>query len=75
MGGYVLLFFVLGCGLTNGFAGKIMEIRHGKKEVREMTKGSECGIKLDRFEDIWQGDRLQMVEEVRSKRTLNGRVE
>ncbi|OHF04398.1 translation initiation factor IF-2 [Colletotrichum orchidophilum] len=52
------------------FDGKIDTLKHGKKDVNEIRKGSECGIALDGFTDFHVGDQIQMYEEVREKRTL-----
>lgn len=47
------------------FEDKISSLRHFKEDRREMAQGFECGIGLDRFNDIKEGDILecfQMVE-------------
>ena len=43
---------------------------HGKKEVAEMRKGTECGIGFAGFEGFEVGDQVQVYEEVREKRYL-----
>jgi translation initiation factor IF-2 len=45
-------------------------LKHGKKDVSEMKKGSECGIGCIDFQDLMVGDQIQAYEEVREKRTL-----
>ncbi|KAK1714674.1 hypothetical protein BDP67DRAFT_588849 [Colletotrichum lupini] len=52
------------------FEGKIDTLKHGKKDVNEIRKGSECGIAFDGFTDFHVGDQIQMYEEVREKRSL-----
>ncbi|KAL2752227.1 hypothetical protein ACRALDRAFT_1037394, partial [Sodiomyces alcalophilus JCM 7366] len=52
------------------FDGKIDALKHGKKDVSEMRKGSECGVSFEGFEDFQVGDQIQTYEEVREKRTL-----
>ncbi|KAL2880871.1 translation initiation factor IF-2 [Colletotrichum sp. CLE4] len=52
------------------FEGKIDTLKHGKKDVNEIRKGSECGIAFDAFTDFHVGDQIQMYEEVREKRSL-----
>ncbi|KAH6677780.1 translation initiation factor IF-2 [Plectosphaerella plurivora] len=52
------------------YDGKVEAIKHGKKDVSEMRKGTECGISFEDFEDMQPGDQLQLYEEVREKRTL-----
>ncbi len=47
------------------FEDKISSLRHFKEDRREMAQGFECGIGLERFNDIKEGDILecfQMVE-------------
>lgn len=47
------------------FEDKISSLRHFKEDRREMAQGYECGIGLERFNDIKEGDILecfQMVE-------------
>ncbi|KAK1978389.1 translation initiation factor IF-2 [Colletotrichum cereale] len=52
------------------FDGKIDTLKHGKKDVNEVRKGTECGIAFDGFTDFKVGDQIQMCEEVREKRSL-----
>ncbi|KAK2015391.1 translation initiation factor IF-2 [Colletotrichum eremochloae] len=52
------------------FDGKIDTLKHGKKDVSEVRKGTECGIAFDGFTDFNVGDQIQTYEEVREKRSL-----
>ncbi|KAF3344621.1 Deoxyribonuclease Tat-D [Verticillium dahliae VDG2] len=52
------------------FEGKIDALKHGKKDVTEMRKGTECGISFEGYQDFQVGDQVQTYEEVREKRTL-----
>ncbi|PHH58965.1 hypothetical protein CDD81_4054 [Ophiocordyceps australis] len=52
------------------FNGRIDTLRHVKRDVSEMAKGTECGIGLDGFEEFRIDDRIQSYEEVCTKRTL-----
>lgn len=53
------------------FDGTISSVKHGKKEVTEMRKGTECGLEFSgEFDDIQEGDFIQVVEEIREKRYL-----
>ncbi|KAM0285464.1 hypothetical protein ACHAQH_001413 [Verticillium albo-atrum] len=52
------------------FDGKIDALKHGKKDVTEMRKGTECGISFEGYQDFQIGDQVQTYEEVREKRTL-----
>jgi translation initiation factor IF-2 len=42
--------------------GKIASLRRFKDDVREVTEGFECGIGLERFNDVKEGDILEAFE-------------
>ncbi len=42
--------------------GKIATLRRFKEDVREVTEGFECGIGIDRFNDVKVGDVLEAFE-------------
>ncbi|HLE76972.1 MAG TPA: translation initiation factor IF-2 [bacterium] len=42
--------------------GKISSLRRFKEDVREVTEGFECGIALERFNDVKEGDILEAFE-------------
>jgi translation initiation factor IF-2 len=48
------------------FEDKISSLRRFKDDVKEVASGYECGIALDRFNDIKEGDVLEafVMEEV-----------
>jgi len=46
---------------------KISSLQKGKDNVKEMKKGFECGITLDAFNDIKEGDILEIYELVEVK--------
>ena len=46
---------------------KIASLQKGKDNVKEMKKGFECGITLDTFNDIREGDILEIFELVEVK--------
>ena len=46
---------------------KIASLQKGKDHVKEMKKGFECGITLDAFNDIKEGDTLEIFELVEVK--------
>ncbi|KAJ4418309.1 translation initiation factor IF-2 [Neurospora sp. IMI 360204] len=53
------------------YDGTISSVKHGKKEVTEMRKGTECGLEFGgEFDDVKEGDLIQVVEEIREKRYL-----
>lgn len=46
---------------------RISSLKRGKDDVREISTGFECGIKLEKFEDIKEGDIIETyrLEEIR----------
>ncbi len=46
---------------------KISSLQRGKDNVKEMKKGFECGITLENFNDIKEGDHLEVFELVEVK--------
>ena len=46
---------------------KISSLQRGKDNVKEMKKGFECGITLENFNDIKEGDMLEVFELVEVK--------
>ncbi|MBP8129159.1 MAG: translation initiation factor IF-2 [Candidatus Hydrogenedentes bacterium] len=53
------------------FEGRIESLRRGKDDVKSVSAGFECGIKLEGYDDIKEGDTIEAyrVEEV--AKTLN----
>lgn len=53
------------------YEGRIATLRRGKDDVRSVATGFECGIKLERFDDVQVGDIIETfrIEEV--AKTLN----
>jgi translation initiation factor IF-2 len=39
-------------------------MRHLKKDVTEARKGTECGLSIAGFEDLQEGDMIQMFERI-----------
>lgn len=39
-------------------------MRQLKKDVTELRKGSECGLSLAGFDDLREGDSIQMYEKI-----------
>ncbi len=52
------------------FFGEIKSIRRFKDDVSEVQQGYECGILLNDFNDLKEGDLIVAVEEVQKSRTL-----
>ncbi len=50
--------------------GKLESLKHGKKDVAETKKGTECGMSFDGWQDMQQGDQIQAYEEIRERRHL-----
>ena len=48
--------------------GKINALQRGKDTVKEVKKGFECGITLENFSDIREGDIFECYEMVEVKR-------
>ncbi len=52
------------------YTGKLGSLKHYKDDVKEMSRGQECGLNIDKFNDIKVGDIIEAFEEVEVKRTL-----
>ena len=52
------------------YEGKIDSLKHFQDDVREARSGQECGIHLERYDDVKVGDRFQAYEVVSVARTL-----
>jgi translation initiation factor IF-2 len=52
------------------YTGKLASLRRFKDDVKEVTKGYECGVGLENFNDIKVGDFIEAFESVEEKATL-----
>ena len=52
------------------YTGTISSLKRFKDDVKEVQKGYECGIGLERFNDIKVGDAIEAFEEVEEAATL-----
>ena len=52
------------------YTGTISSLKRFKDDAKEVLKGYECGIGLDRFNDIKIGDAIEAFEEVEEAATL-----
>jgi len=52
------------------FEGEISSLRRFKEDVKEVSSGFECGIKVEGLTDIREGDLLEAYEEKEAKRKL-----
>ena len=44
--------------------GKIASLRRFKDDVKEVTEGFECGISIDSYRDVKEGDQLEAFKQV-----------
>lgn len=59
--------------LRNGsvlYAGNIASLKRFKDDVKEVSKGYECGIMLDSFNDIKVGDSFEIIKEIYKKQQI-----
>ncbi len=50
--------------------GKLASLKRFKDDVKEVSQGYECGLNIDRFNDIQEGDIVEAYEQVEVKRKL-----
>lgn len=50
--------------------GKLASLKRFKDDVKEVSQGYECGLNIDRFNDILVGDIVEAYEQVEVKRKL-----
>lgn len=50
--------------------GQMESLKHVKKEVSEMRKGTECGISFEGFAEVKEGDVVQSIEVTEKLRSL-----
>ena len=53
------------------YNGHLGSLKRFKDDVREVVKGYECGLNIDKFNDIKEGDMIEAYEEVEVKQTLD----
>ena len=52
------------------YEGRIASLRRFKDDVREVTQGLECGIVLENYADIKEGDVIEVFETKQVEQTL-----
>ena len=52
------------------WTGELNSLRHFKDDVREVKAGNECGLSLKGYDDIKEGDQLEIFEVTEVARTL-----
>ncbi len=50
--------------------GKLGSLKRFKDDVKEVTKGYECGLNIDRYNDIKEGDIIEAYEQVEVQQKL-----
>lgn len=51
-------------------SGILSSLKHGKDDVSELPKGSECGAGVEGFDDYQKGDVIQVIEKRTVRRIL-----
>jgi len=54
------------------FTGKLASLKRFKDDVKEVLTGYECGISVENFNEIREGDTLVLFIEEKEKQTLDG---
>ncbi len=54
------------------YTGELGSLKRFKDDVKEVTAGYECGLNIDKFNDIKVGDIIEAFEEVEVKQKLEG---
>lgn len=52
------------------YDGKISSLKRFKDDVKEVTSGYECGIVLDNYDDVIEGDQMELYKIVETARSL-----
>ena len=52
------------------YTGKLGSLKRFKDDVKEVNSGYECGLNIENFNDIKQGDMIESYEQVEVKRKL-----
>ncbi len=52
------------------YSGTLGSLKRFKDDVKEVAKGFECGLNIDKFNDIHEGDLVEAFEEIEVKQTL-----
>ncbi|HKK38825.1 MAG TPA: translation initiation factor IF-2 [Cryomorphaceae bacterium] len=53
------------------YSGELGSLKRFKDDVKEVSKGYECGLNVNKFNDIKEGDIIEAYEEVEVKQTLD----
>jgi len=52
------------------YSGKLGSLKRFKDDVKEVTKGYECGLNIEKFNDIQVGDQIESYEEIEVQQKL-----
>jgi len=52
------------------FTGVMTSLKRFKDDVKEVASGFDCGVTIDKFNDMQPGDNIEAYEEVEVKRVL-----
>jgi translation initiation factor IF-2 len=52
--------------------GKIHTLKRFKDDVREVSTGYECGIAIEGYKDVREGDMIEVIEYQTIRRTIDG---
>jgi translation initiation factor IF-2 len=52
------------------YTGELASLKRFKDDVKEVSKGYECGLNINNFNDIKEGDIVEAYESVEVKRKL-----
>ena len=52
------------------FTGELASLKRFKDDVKEVSKGYDCGLQVKNYNDIKQGDIVEAFQEVAVKKTL-----
>ena len=52
------------------YTGLLGSLKRFKDDVKEVAKGFECGLNIEKFNDLKVGDVVEAYEEVEVKQTL-----
>jgi translation initiation factor IF-2 len=53
------------------YTGTLGSLKRFKDDVKEVARGYECGLNIDRFNDVKEGDIVEAFEEIEVKQTLS----
>ena len=52
------------------YTGELASLKREKDDVKEISSGFECGLNIDKYNDIKEGDIIEAFEEIKVKKTL-----